>query len=85
MVKNGFVDISRVAIPFKWGQSFYEKWGHWPNGTMSQSLLNEVKVSTHYDNRMDRGNVAIPFKWGQSFYIYSGAGSITPSKSRNPF
>ncbi len=36
-----------VAIPFKWGQSFYHRFGGTPDAiAVSQSLLNEVKVST---------------------------------------
>jgi len=63
----------KVAIPFKWGQSFYPS--HQKNGGRlsgsSQSLLNEVKVSTVTLSEGDystAGYVAIPFKWGQSFY-----------------
>jgi len=58
-----------VAIPFKWGQSFYYKNGHDAGWNTSQSLLNEVKVSTVMV-RIVNGlrYVAIPFKWGQSFY-----------------
>jgi len=60
-----------VAIPFKWGQSFYSVLYDIDVKIeeLSQSLLNEVKVST-----LTKGQgstvieVAIPFKWGQSFY-----------------
>ncbi len=64
--------FSGVAIPFKWGQSFYATRGVvWirPEAE-SQSLLNEVKVSTRRVGIKisARTQVAIPFKWGQSFY-----------------
>ena len=64
-----------VAIPFKWGQSFYLP-GDWIASilpTPSQSLLNEVKVSTAEDGGVTLQRfVAIPFKWGQSFYQWCG-------------
>jgi len=61
-----------VAIPFKWGQSFYMAMGPGEKGRgVSQSLLNEVKVSTlRSKKRIRKITVAIPFKWGQSFYRY---------------
>jgi len=65
----------KVAIPFKWGQSFYLP-GDWIASilpTPSQSLLNEVKVSTAEDGGVTLQRfVAIPFKWGQSFYQWCG-------------
>ncbi len=50
----------------------------------SQSLLNEVKVSTLERQGWGSTEVAIPFKWGQSFYGIK-AGINLSIIGRNPF
>ncbi len=50
----GITLTSAVAIPFKWGQSFYVGAGvEVGQRYKSQSLLNEVKVSTKENDRIE--------------------------------